>query len=132
MSEQRAGWRRRLLNTAAALLMVAGLLATTGVALAQRSSRFGLGCWAIATAGATGGAYQSANYRMQYAVTHVGPTDSQARPSSQNIRLIGNHFAARRLLLPRVAGAPPAGPRFQYLPLAWGRVLNLNGLNSCR
>ncbi|MGL4649164.1 MAG: hypothetical protein ACRC1H_07135 [Caldilineaceae bacterium] len=133
MREQNERMRRRLLSGAAALVVVVSLFATAGVAMAQSGALFGLGCWAITSAGATGGNYQSASYRMQYAVPWIGTTDAtQAAPASTNFRLRSNHFAARALLSPSVPGAPPAGPQFQYLPLVWGEFLNLDQLNSCR
>ncbi len=125
--------RRWLLNLLASLLVVAGLLASAGAALAQTSFRFSLGCWAITSAGSTGGLYQSANFRMKYAVSTVAATETQAVPASANFRLRSNHFAARALAIPPgTAGTPPAGPQFQYLPLAFGRIINLSVLNVCR
>jgi hypothetical protein len=133
MAEQIQRRRRALLNAVAALLVVMTVFATAGVALAQSASQFGLGCWAITSAGATGGNYQSATYRLQYVVPWTGATDaSQAAPASASFRLRSNHFAARALLVTSTPGTPPAGPTFVYLPQAWGRFLDLNQLNSCR
>lgn len=125
--------RRWAMNLLAVLLVVAGLLGSASAALAQSSLRFSLGCWAITSAGANGGLYQSANLRMKFAVTSIAATTTQAAPASTNFRLRSNHYAARALAIPPgTVATPPPGPLYQYLPVIFGRILPLHALNICR
>lgn len=110
---------------AVALVLVAILL-TTGAALAQRTALYSLGCWAI-TSGGGGDQRTSASFRINDAITPIG---GEMVGTSNRIR--ANHFAVWGALnpYPGPGTPPPADSQLLYLPLIFGRLLNLDQLCS--
>ena len=72
----------RLLTKILLALLIIGLLSTTGVALAQSSSSYDLGCWSVALGG--GGERASTSYRVIDSTGYWAATGVQ---SGGNVRL---------------------------------------------
>jgi hypothetical protein len=124
--------RRWWLGLMAVVLVAGGLLAGTGAALSQSSSRFSLGCWAVTTFGGSRGEIQSTNFRVQLAGSWIGgplAPGGTSQPSSLNFRLRTNHFATRALT--PVAGppfVPPTQGDTEWLPIIFGEIAQLQRL----
>jgi hypothetical protein len=117
---------RVMVGVGAVALVLVAILLTTGAALAQRSALFSLGCWAITSSGG-GDQRISASFRINDAITSIG---GEMVGTSNRIR--ANHFAVWSALnpYPGPGTPPPADSQLLYLPLIFGRFLNLDQLCS--
>lgn len=117
---------RMAVGVGAVALVLVAILLTTGVALAQRTALYSLGCWAI-TSGGGGDQRISTTSQINDAITPIG---GEMAGTSNRIR--ANHFAVWSALNPSPGPGtpPPAGSQLLYLPLILGRLLNLDQLCS--
>lgn len=104
--------RRKML----AIYLLVGLVAlsASGLALAQTSPHFDLGCWGVQTS--AGGEQQSANFRLTYTLGQVTAGGAE----SPNIRLRIGYSQDWRTLQPAIPTPGPvitSGTESLYLPI---------------
>lgn len=107
------------------LLVVLVALSASGLALAQASPRFDLGCWGALTT--AGGEQQTTNFRLTYTLGQV----IAGGVASPNVQLRIGYSQDWRTLQPAIPTPGPtitAGTESLYLPLI-GRYVSM--VRSC-
>lgn len=117
---------KRVVLTAAILAVLATVLVPAGLALAQQSVNFQLGCFSM-TAGAT--QRSSANFRMQDLTSWVGAVGNGANSTNFRIRPGAIQWTASTSAPPGPGGVRPTPnptmPEGNFLPVIFKQILVL-------